>query len=112
MPFSVIDGHGAKTKLYSAQSFTATTLATLQGNPEGIFNVTDQTTPYDYVVPATVPTTRHRSASASGIGSGSGGRGNLADTGGSPLVPVTAVVLLGVGAAVGLGMRRLRWVNR
>jgi hypothetical protein len=107
VPFSALDGHGAKTKLYSAQSFTATTLATLQGNPEGIFNVTDQTTPYDYVVPAIVPT-RHRSGSGSGAGAGSGSGGNLAATGGTPMVPVTAVIVLGVAAAIGLGLRRSR----
>ncbi len=55
VPFAALPKLKPKTKLYSVQSFTATTVATLQSNPEGVFNVTDQATPYDYVVPKVVP---------------------------------------------------------
>lgn len=104
VPFSVIDNHGAKTKLYSAQSFTATTVGSLPGNPEGIFNVTDQTTPYDYVIPSVTPA----AAGAAHQGSnGHSGTGSLASTGLPSPLPALALGLVTMGLSAYAVRRRM-----
>jgi hypothetical protein len=50
VPWSMIGGNKRGRVLYSATAFTATTAATLGGNPAGVFNITDATPPFDYVV--------------------------------------------------------------
>jgi len=46
----MIGGHKPGRVLYSATGFTATAAATLAQNPLGLFNLTDATPPFDYVV--------------------------------------------------------------
>ncbi|MBV9097812.1 MAG: hypothetical protein JO079_07125 [Frankiaceae bacterium] len=50
LPWSMIGGHKTGRVLYSATAFTATAAATLARNPVGLFNLTDATAPFDYVV--------------------------------------------------------------
>lgn len=50
VPWSVIGGNKRGRVLFSATAFTATTVGTLAGNPAGVFNLTDATPPFDYVV--------------------------------------------------------------
>lgn len=50
VPWSMIGGHKSGRVLYSATGFTATAAATLAQNPLGLFNLTDATPPFDYVV--------------------------------------------------------------
>jgi hypothetical protein len=50
VPWSMIGGHKAGRVLYSATAFTASAAATLAKNPVGLFNLTDATPPFDYVV--------------------------------------------------------------
>lgn len=40
----------AQRTLYSATAFTATTVGSLLGNPEGLFNMTDATTPFTHLL--------------------------------------------------------------
>jgi len=113
VPFTDLGKHGPKTKLYSAQSFTATTLATLQSNPEGIFNVVDQTTPYDYVIPNVLPHTAGggTSSAPSGSSAGSSGHGtsgSLAKTGGLGAPGIALAVVVVALTVAGLTRRRRR----
>jgi len=114
IPFADLGTHGPKTKLYSVTSFTATTSGSLAGNPDGIFNVTDSTTPYDYVVPSLLPgASSHPGGSPVGSGtrSGSPSGGTLALTGGlgAPLLALLVLILaLLARALLGLGHRRSR----
>ncbi len=50
VPWSMIGGHKGGRVLYSATAFTATAAGTLAQNPLGLFNLTDATMPFDYVV--------------------------------------------------------------
>jgi hypothetical protein len=53
VPFAVIGNHSkAGTEFYSVTAFTATTAATVQGLPVEVLNVTDSTTPFDYILPS------------------------------------------------------------
>src|SRR5947199_2763384 len=47
VPYTAIPAAKTSGVLYSATAFTATTAATLAGNPEGALNVTDLTVPLD-----------------------------------------------------------------
>ena len=47
VPYSAIPAAKSSGVLYSATAFTATAAATLANNPEGAFNVTDSTVPFD-----------------------------------------------------------------
>jgi len=66
----------AQRTLYSATAFTATTLASLKGNPEGLFNLTDATTPFNHLLatprPSSTPTTNGRPATGGGQTTGGG----------------------------------------
>lgn len=42
----------ARRTLYSATGFTATAAASLKGDPEGLFNLTDATTPFNHLIGA------------------------------------------------------------
>jgi len=50
VPWSAIGGHKRGRVLYSATAFTATAGGTLANNPLGLFNLTDATPPFNYVV--------------------------------------------------------------
>jgi hypothetical protein len=50
VPWSLIGGNKRGRVLYSATAFTATAAATLAKNPAGLFNLTDATAPFNYVV--------------------------------------------------------------
>ncbi len=54
--------------LYSATAFTATTLGGLKGNPEGLFNLTDATAPFNHIVGAGTPRATGGSGSTTGSG--------------------------------------------
>jgi len=66
----------AQRTLYSATAFTATTLANLKGNPEGLFNLTDATTPFNHLLatprPGSTRTTSGGLATGGGAASGGG----------------------------------------
>lgn len=80
IPFSVIGNHSKPgTKFYSATAFTATTVGTIAGNPEGLFNVVDSTTPFGYDL---VSASQARSAGGS-AGGATGGAGSGAAGGAS-----------------------------
>lgn len=108
IPFKDLNGHGPKTKLYSITSFTASSLASLQGNTSGIFDVLDSTPPYDYVVPSRGQASAQAAARSAGrpaaAGSSSTSGQGLAATGGlgAPLLALGCLV----AAAAGLGLRR------
>lgn len=116
VPFGTLPKVKPGTKLYSVTSFTATTLGTLQSNPEGIFNVTDQTSPYNYVIPAKVPSAGGGGSGGAGSGGGNGGGGSgggtqgggsgLANTGLDFMLPVSGLVLLAAAGALAYGRRR------
>ncbi len=78
----------AQRTLYSATAFTATTLASLKGNPEGLFNLTDATTPFNHLLATSrsgsTPTTSGGPATGGGPPTGGGpatGRGTPAGAG-------------------------------
>jgi len=50
VPWSAVPAVKRGATLYSAMGFTASTIGTLGGNPAGVFNLTDATVPFDYVV--------------------------------------------------------------
>ncbi|MDQ1746350.1 MAG: hypothetical protein QOD07_613 [Frankiaceae bacterium] len=50
VPWSMIGGHKVGRVLYSATAFSASAAGTLAKNPVGLFNLTDATPPFDYVV--------------------------------------------------------------
>jgi len=54
--------------LYSTTAFTATTLGGLKGNPEGLFNLTDATAPFNHIVGAGTPRATGGSGSTTGSG--------------------------------------------
>src|SRR6185312_4261863 len=68
IPFSAIGGHSKTgTEFYSVTAFTATTVGTIVGNPEGLLAQTDATTPFSYVLgSSTTP-----GAGVTGAGGGS-----------------------------------------
>jgi hypothetical protein len=50
VPWSAVPAVKKGARLYSVMAFTATAVGTLGGNPAGVFNLTDATVPFDYVV--------------------------------------------------------------
>jgi hypothetical protein len=50
VPWSAVPAVKKGATLYSAMGFTATTAGSLGGNPAGVFNLTDATVPFDYIV--------------------------------------------------------------
>lgn len=50
VPWSAIGGNRRGQTLYSITAFTATTSGTLANNPAGVFNLTDSTPPFDFLV--------------------------------------------------------------
>ncbi len=85
----------AQRTLYSATAFTATTLASLKGNPEGLFNLTDATTPFNHLLatprPGSTRTTSGRPATGGGQTTGGGapaGAGAAAGGAGANSSPV------------------------
>jgi hypothetical protein len=50
VPWSMIGGNKRGRVLYSATAFTASAPATLANNPAGLFNLTDASIPFDYVI--------------------------------------------------------------
>src|SRR3954452_1719882 len=50
VPWSAVPAVKKGATLYSATGFTATAIGSLGGNPAGVFNLTDATVPFDYVV--------------------------------------------------------------
>jgi len=66
--------------LYWATAFTTTTLGGLKGNPEGLYNLTNATTPFDHVVGAGTPRATGGSGSTTGSGT-SNGPGNASGSG-------------------------------
>lgn len=88
VPLAALAGAGgadaltAGSTLYSATAFTATTAATLKSDPEGLFNLTDATTPVDYTL------------------------GQAAPTPVVPEVPYPALVALLGAALIGVSLRR------
>jgi hypothetical protein len=112
LPFSSLVAADRKkgTKLYSATAFTATTLGTLAALPESVFNQTDATTPFDFVLPRSAPAHQPVLPVGGSSKSSSGGRagGSLATTGLPVGVPILAL-LLTLGA---FGVRRYRRPHR
>ena len=110
VPYSAVPGLKKGQLMYSVTAFTATTVGTLSGNPEGVFNVIDAAAPFDHVAggrgaPPTVrPVVRPGTNPVSLPPAGSGG--GLAATGGLG-APVAALVLLGVGLGLLAVRRRL-----
>lgn len=82
VPLSTFAGAGgadAVTKgstLYSVTAFTATTLAPLKGNPEGLFNVVDATSPVDHVVGTSTDGNGKDGGKDGGKGGQDGGKDN------------------------------------
>jgi hypothetical protein len=127
LPFSVIGDHSkAGTTFYSATAFTATTVGELggipggpgpssSGNPVGIFNQVDATTPFDYVLGSpslktatapnnSSPTSSPEAGNAGGTrGSSSGSSGSVAPASGS----ATAAGTAGRASSGGLGFTGL-----
>ena len=111
LPYSAVPGLKQGHLMYSVTAFTATTIGTLQNNPQALFNVTDATPPFDHVagqggIPTTTrpPVTTPPATTPGTPGSGSTGSGSLAATGGLG-EPVGAVLLLVAGLGV-LAVRR------
>lgn len=110
VPYAAVPGLKKGSLMYSVTALTATTIGTLSGNPEGVFNLTDSTPAFDHVAGSRgTPATTRPPATAPGTGTGSAGgsgtgTGGLAATGGLG-APVAAVVLLVLGLGL-LGVRR------
>jgi hypothetical protein len=109
VPFADIPGAKTGQKIYSATAITATTIGTLSGNPEGVFNLTDSTAPFNHVMGrAATPVTPVAVPGAAGggtpAGTGSGtdapGSGNLAATGLGVQLPLLGLGLLALALAV------------
>lgn len=99
IPFAVIGNHSkAGTRFYSATAFTATTLGTVAGNPLGLFNVVDATTPFDYVLGSSTHTTSGI-PSAGGSAPAGGGNGPSAPSGGGSAVSSSGVPAASAAAA-------------
>ena len=91
----------ARRTLYSATAFTATTLGTLKSNPEGLFNLTDATPPFNHLLGT--PATGNGKGTGNGTGTGTGagagtGKGTGTGTGAG------AGTVSGTGAGSGSGV--------
>ena len=109
VPYSAVPGLKQGQLMYSVTAFTATTIGTVQANPQSLFNITDATAPFDHVAGSKgVPATTRPPATAPGTkpGATQAGGGSLAATGGLGS-PVAALLLLTAGLTVLAFRRRL-----
>jgi len=73
VPFADIGNHSKPgTEFYSATAFTATAVGTIAEAPVSLFNQTDATTPFDYILPAAAKSLPAKTAGTTAPTSGTG----------------------------------------